>query len=67
MGASRPVFIVQTLISLLVLAFGITVWFTTEDPSLRSVGSGFVAYVLGFWTKGYKSPTRTPETSAVVV
>lgn len=58
MAASRLVFIVQTVISLLVLAFGASVWYTSSDANLKSVGSGFVAYVLGFWTKGYKSPNE---------
>ena len=50
MAASRLVFLVQVVVTLLVLAFGVTVWFTATDANLKSVGSGFVAYILGFWT-----------------
>lgn len=63
MAASRLVFIVQTVISLIVLGFGFSVWFTSSDANLKSVGSGFVAYVLGFWTKGYKSPNEVKPDS----
>lgn len=65
MAASRLVFIVQTVISLIVLGFGFSVWFTSSDANLKSVGSGFVAYVLGFWTKGYKSPNEVPSPAPV--
>lgn len=61
MAASRLVFIIQTCISLIVIAFGVSIWFTSTDANMKSVGSGFVAYVLGFWTKGYKSPNEKKE------
>ena len=51
MAASRLVFTVQVVVTFLVLIFGVAVWFSSSDPNLKSVGSGLVTYILGFWTK----------------
>lgn len=45
-------FIMQSTVSLIVLGFGIAIFFSTDDNTLRIVGTTLVTTVLGLWMKG---------------
>jgi len=42
-------FIVRVFVSLLVFGFGVTIFFTTDDPNMRTVGVGLTTTVFGTW------------------
>ena len=48
-------FLVQIVVSLIAMAFGIAIFFTsTTNSPLQSVGTGLVSTVLGLWMRGAK-------------